>query len=380
MTLEPDPATLTSQSGSWPNLSAEDRVARIVEASPTALVLAGRSGRIVMVNARTERMFGYDRAELLGKPLELLLPPRFRRRHVDLRNGFFAAMSPRLMGEGQDLFGLRKDGTEFPLEIGLNPIDNDGEPMVLAGIIDVTARRDAEREKEQQRRELARSNADLEEFAYAASHDLKAPLRAISHLVQWIGDDVKETATPETLENLTLLQGRVARMQMLLDGLLNYSRVGHTNSPIEDVDICELVHEVAVLVGPPPGFVVTCDGTMPMIHTHRIPIQVVLENLIGNGIKHHDRAEGRIAVSAQRKDGVMEFRVSDDGPGIAPEFHERIFLMFQTLASRDDAESSGIGLAIVKKQVQSHGGQIWVESAPPLRGTTFIFTWKEPTP
>jgi PAS domain S-box-containing protein len=380
MTLEPDAKSPTPRSGSWPSLSPEDPVARIVEASPTALVLVGQSGRIEMVNGRAERMFGYDRAALLGKPLETLVPKRFGCQHVDLRNNFFTDMAPRLMGEGKDLFGLRKDGTEFPLEIGLNPIDNDGDPMVLAGIIDVTARREIELEKEQQRRELARSNADLEEFAYAASHDLKAPLRAISHLVQWIADDIGEIANPETLENLTLLQGRVARMQRLLEGLLNYSRVGHTNSPIEEVDISEVVHDVAAMLAPPPGFIVTCEGTMPVIRTHRMPIQVVLENLISNGLKHHDRVEGRIAVSARLVDGAAEFRISDDGLGIPPEFHERIFLMFQTLASHDDTESSGIGLAIVKKQVQSHGGKIWVESIPPARGTTFVFTWKEPTP
>jgi PAS domain S-box-containing protein len=377
MTLEPDTATLIPRSGSWLSLSAEDQVIRIVEASPTALVLTGRSGRIEMANGRAERMFGYDRAALHGKPLELLLPLRFRDRHVDMRNDFFADMSPRKIGEGRDLFGLRKDGTEFPLEIGFNRIDCDGEPMVLAGIIDISIQRETERENEQQRRELARSNVDLEEFAYVASHDLKAPLRAISHLVQWIGDDIRAVANPETLENLELLQGRVARMQMLLDGLLNYSRVGHSNSPIEDVDIAELVREVAAMLAPPPDFIVTCEGAMPVIRTDRMSIQVVLENLIGNGLKHHDRAEGRITVSARLVDEVTEIRVSDDGPGILPEYHERIFVMFQTLLSRDDVESSGIGLAIVKKKVQSHGGQVWVESAPPARGTTFVFTWKE---
>jgi PAS domain S-box-containing protein len=330
-----------------------------------------------MVNGRAERMFGYDRATLHGKPLELLLPERLRHQHVDLLDDFFTNVSPRMMGESRDLFGLRKDGTEFPLEIELNPIDSDGELMVLAGITDVTTQREIERDKEQQWRELARSNADLEEFAYAVSHDLKAPLRAISHLAQWIGDDVTATANPETVESLKLLQARVGRMQMLLDGLLNYSRVGRTNSPIEDVDIAEVVREVAAMLAPPPSFVVVCEGTLPVVHTHRMSIQVVLENLIGNGLKHHDCAEGRITVSARLVDGVTEFRVSDDGPGIAAEFHERIFLIFQTLASRDDVESSGIGLTIVKKQVQSHGGRIWVESAPPARGTTFVFTWKE---
>jgi PAS domain S-box-containing protein len=378
MTSEPTAATAVAPpTGSRPSLAAEDRFARVVEASPTALVLVGQTGRIEMVNGQAERMFGYDRSALHGEPLELLLPHRFRYRHVGLRDGFFTAMSSRMMGEGQDLFGLRKDGTEFPLEIGLNPIDIDGDPMVLAGIIDVTARHEIERQQERQRLELERSNADLEEFAYAASHDLKAPLRAISHLVQWIGDDIGSTANPETLENLKLLQSRVSRMQMLLDGLLAYSRVGHSNSAVEDVDVGDVVREIFAMLAAPSGFVLACEGTLPVLRTHRMPIQVVLTNLIGNGLKHHDRSEGRIAVSAQLVDGVAEFRVTDDGPGVAPRFHDRIFLMFQTLASRDDVESSGIGLTIVKKKVQGHGGQIRVESAPPARGTTFVFTWKE---
>jgi PAS domain S-box-containing protein len=366
----------------WPSLSAEDRLAHVVEASPTALVLTGRSGRIEMVNHRAEHLFGYERAEMLDQPLELLLPERFRRRHVELRQRFLSNMSSRIMGEGRELFGLRKDGSEFPLEIGLNPIDVDGEPMVLAGIVDVTARREIEREKEQQRRELERSNTDLEEFAYAASHDLKAPLRAIAHLVQWIVDDVEATVRPETLENLKLLQGRAARLQMLLDGLLAYSRVGSAHTVAERVDIAEVVREVATMLAPPPGFTIACEGEMPVLYIQRMPIRVVLENLIGNGLKHHDRwvgrdrCEGRVTVAVRQADGMAEFRVSDDGPGILPRFHDRIFLIFQTLASRDDVESSGIGLAIVKKKIISNGGKIRVESEPPRRGTTFVFTWK----
>ncbi len=230
-------------------------------------------------------------------------------------------------------------------------------------------------------RDLERSNADLEEFAYAASHDLKAPLRAIGHLAQWIGEDLGAAANPDTVENLRMLQGRVARLQLLLDGLLAYSRVGrHTDAPVEDVDIAALVQDITAMLAPPPGFTVACEGEMPVIRTHRAPITVVLTNLIGNGVKHHDRSEGRITVAMRLQDGVAEFRVSDDGPGIAPRFHDRIFVIFQTLASRDDVESSGIGLAIVKKKVQAHGGRIWVESAPPARGSVFVFTWNEAIP
>jgi two-component system NtrC family sensor kinase len=215
----------------------------------------------------------------------------------------------------------------------------------------------------------------------AASHDLKAPLHAIMHLEQWIGEDIGPAASPETTEYLRLLRGRVARLQMLLDGLLAYLHVGsgHISIEEEEVDIAELVRDIAVTLVPSPGFVITCDGNMPVFRTHRASVHGVLENLIGNALKHHDRAEGRIAVSARLDAGVTEIRVSDDGPGISPQFHDRIFVIFQTLATRDEKESSGIGLAMVKKQVEGHGGRVWVESMPPARGTTFAFTWNEST-
>ena len=277
------------------------------------------------------------------------------------------------------------------LGIGLNPIDLDGQSTVLAGIIDVTARRRLELEKDEQHRKLeltnaelaeanaepARSNTDLEGFAYVASHDLKAPLRAISHLTEWIAEEVEVTASTDTIDNLKMLRGRVVRLQGLLDGLQAYSRVGSTKASIEAVDAAELVTNIVSVLSPPSSFMIECVGDMPPVRTHRSALLAVLQNIISNGLKHHDRNEGHITVSVRLENSVGEFRVSDDGPGIPPRFNERIFLIFQTLTSRDDVEASGIGLAIVKKRVESHGGQIRVESAPPIRGTTFVFTWKE---
>ena len=226
---------------------------------------------------------------------------------------------------------------------------------------------------------FAQRTAELEEFAYAASHDLKAPLRAIEHLAQWIGEDLASTAPPDTVENLRLLKGRVRRLQFLLNGLLAYSRVGRQadTASFESVDVAALVNDIVTQLAVPAGFTVACDANLPILRTDRIQIQVVLTNLIGNAIKHHDRTEGHVDVTMRLNDGVAEFRVADDGPGIPPKFHERIFVVFQTLASRDEVEGSGIGLAIVKKMVLSNGGTIKVESAPPARGSTFVFTWKE---
>ena len=241
MGAEPDHhSEVNEPAGFWQALPAEDRSPWWLKRRQPRWFWPRPHGRIEMVNRQAERMFGYERAELVNQPLEALMPARFHHGHVLLRRPFRGRLSSRLMGEGRDLFGLRKDGSEFPLEIGLNPIDLEGETMVLAGIVDITARRRIECEKEQQRLELARSNADLEEFAYVASHDLKAPLRAISHLVEWIAEDIEVTASTETIDNLKLLRGRVVRLQSLLDGLLAYARIGKARVSYEPSTLIRL--------------------------------------------------------------------------------------------------------------------------------------------
>lgn len=223
--------------------------------------------------------------------------------------------------------------------------------------------------------ELERSNAELDNFAYVASHDLKAPLRGIRNLAEWITEDVEKTSSEDTRENLRLLSGRVNRLDGLLESLLAYSRVGRKTAATETVDCAHLIDEIRDYLAPDPGFQVTRQGSMPVLLTPKVPLEQVLRNLINNAIKHHDRKSGQITISTQDREGHIEFRVTDDGPGIEPEFHTRIFQMFQTLKPRDQIEGSGMGLAIVKKTVESFGGVIHVESSPPARGTTFVFTW-----
>jgi signal transduction histidine kinase len=257
----------------------------------------------------------------------------------------------------------------------------DGQPYrIIAALRDVTEIVTARELLAAQRDELKRSNADLEEFTYAISHDLKSPLRGIGHLAEWIGEDIKDTTTTAVIDNLRLLQGRVVRMQNLLDGLLEYSRVGRTDCMTEDVSIADLVSDIIAMHAIQPNFPVTYDGGISTLRTERVALQVVLHNLISNAVKHHDRPDGHIVVGSRLVDGLAEFRVSDDGPGIEQRFHQRIFGIFQTLQSRDERESSGIGLAIVKRKIEVHGGKIWIESAPPARGTTFVFTWKASEP
>jgi PAS domain S-box-containing protein len=355
----------------------EQRFQLFVNSAPNAMVMINTGGLIEMVNGQTEGMFGFAREELLGRSIELLFSERFRERHPGPPLSFFATGARGSRESAGDLYGRRFDASEFPVEIELNPIETDEGTEILYVIVDISARREIEHEKDRQRRELERSNADLEQFAYIASHDLKAPLGAIDHLAQWIRQDIGQSAAKETIEHLDLLQGRVTRLQMLLDGLLAYSVVDRLSSPVEDVDIPHLVRDIAVMLAPTPGFIVTCVGSMQPIRTRAVPIRGVLENLIVNAMKHHDRAEGHITVTMRKVDGAGEFRVTDDGPGISPRFHDKIFVIFQTLQSRDDTETSGIGLATVKRLVNGHGGRVWVESIPPERGTSIVFTWME---
>lgn len=232
-------------------------------------------------------------------------------------------------------------------------------------------------EREQRALELSRLNNELEQFAYIVSHDLKAPVRAIGQLTDWISEDIQGIAGPGTLENLQLLRQRTVRMEMLITSLLNYARVGHANAQAETVHLGDLVEEIVGSIAPPPGFLVRFQAEIPTIVTQKPPLDHVLRNLISNAVKHHDRSEGTVIISMHMADGMAEFSVQDDGPGIAPAFHKQIFMIFQTLQSRDDRETSGVGLSIVQKIIERAGGTVWVESAPPRRGTIFRFTWPE---
>jgi len=219
-------------------------------------------------------------------------------------------------------------------------------------------------------------NKELEDFAYAASHDLKAPLRVIDNAAKWLEEDLQTYLTDDTRENMNLLRGRVARMEKLLDDLLEYSRIGRTEDARYTETICGdvLMSNILDLLSPSENFKVTISPGFTDIHVHIMPLQQILMNLISNAIKHHDKKKGAIEVMVEDKGTYYAFAVKDDGPGIPAQFHDQIFKMFQTLKPRDQVEGSGMGLAMVRKNIDVFGGTLLLESSEG-KGSIFRFTW-----
>jgi PAS domain S-box-containing protein len=340
---------------------------RMVEAAPCGMVMIDARGRIVLVNPQAELMFGYARTELIGNALEMLLPQRFVAIHGSHRRAFAAAPSIRQMGVGRDLTARRKDGTEFPVEVGLNPVPGEEDGLVLAAVTDITRRKTMELE-------LQQANANLEEFSYAASHDLKSPLRGIADLIEWILEDLGGRETPEVARNFRRIADRIRRLEQIIDELLIYARAGVRSTDVVLVEPLALIEGVLELQPPPPGFRFSVRVDAEPFVTTRTPLEAVLRNLIGNAVKHHDRQTGSVEIRVEDAGRYCVFTVCDDGPGIPAAAQERVFRMFQTL-SPTNRGGSGMGLALSKRFVESHGGRIALESADDVRGTTFRVWW-----
>ncbi len=226
---------------------------------------------------------------------------------------------------------------------------------------------------------LEERNRELEQFNYVVSHDLKAPLRAIGSLSEWIEEDLQYQLSDESRRNMNLLRARVYRLEALINGLLQYSRLGQTKMSFGLVPVAELLTQVIDRFGPPSGFTVTVEPSMPVLNTDRMLLGQVFTSLIDNAITHHDRLEGQVKITVSDEENFYKFAVSDDGPGIDERFYEKIFSIFQTLEPRDKRESTGIGLALVKRIIERQGGQSWVVSQLG-EGSTFYFTWPKNAP
>jgi PAS domain S-box-containing protein len=352
--------------------------------APAAISIGqGREHRYELANEPYERLAG---RQLVGRTLREAFPGEEGKHFVetiervyDTGESFTAAELPlRVRSNGgapseEGFFNI----VHQPTRDAEGRIDG-----VATFAFDVTAQVAARRHIEVLAADLSRSikaleatNRELDQFAYAASHDLRAPLRAIGSLAEWLEEDLGPVLTADAVRKMDLLRGRVRRMEGLIQGILDFSRATRSlGGQREELDVNAVVAEVVDLLAPKPPAAVTVVTPLPRLFTERVPLQQVFMNLIGNALKHAGRQDAQVAVDVRDAGALWEFRVTDNGPGIAPEFQDRVWGIFQTLEARDRAENTGIGLAIVRKIAEARGARTWIESAAG-EGATFAFTW-----
>jgi len=266
-------------------------------------------------------------------------------------------------------------GREIVVHTVKTPVRNEqGNVIGILGIFwDITEQKRAEEKQAELLEQLESANKELKDFAYVVSHDLKAPLRGIKTLTSWISTDHADKLDEDGKQQINLLAGRVDRMNNLIEGILEYSKVGRIREETVRVNLNELVPQLVDLLAPPENITVIIESELPVINFEKTRIAQVFQNLLSNAIKFMDKPQGQIRIGCTEDDGFWKFSVADNGPGIDEKYFDKIFQIFQTLAPRDELESTGIGLTLVKKIIELNNGTIWVKSAP-SQGTTFFFT------
>lgn len=355
---------------------AEEQFRLVVESAPNALIMSDHTGTITLVNKQAEKIFGYSREEFVGQKIEIIVPESIKGYHHHNRDSYHAAPSVRYFGAGRDLHAKRKNGTEFPVEIGLNPIKSGKTTMVLASIIDITKRKEQEDIINKHVIELKLKNQEMEQFNYIASHDLQEPLRTLSNYMMLLQEDYPELMNEEIQVHLETMDSAVSRMSLLVKSLLDFGRLGRDKKLVTancNEIVNNVVDDLGLLITNAEAFI-KVDGELPVLNVYKTEFRQLLQNLINNAIKF--KRQGiplQINIGCNKNEKFYEFYIKDNGIGIDPKYSKRIFQIFQRLNKESEYEGHGIGLANCRKIAEMHGGSIWVESVPGL-GSIFKFT------
>lgn len=349
------------------------KLSLVASSTDNAVIITDSKGVIEWVNQGFTRLMGYEPSEVVGvQSLNLYGSPSTSEDTLQ--------QLKEKMRAGQSFSGeLKKtlnDGRIVWQQLMVTPVfEENGELTRFVHVgSDITERKLAEERMAEYYHYLEKANKELDKFAYVVSHDLKAPLRAITNLTAWIEEDIGDKFTDDTRGHFKMLKGRVMRMEALINGILDYSRADRVKSPNVKVDLKELMGEILEMLVEEDKTEVNILNRLPVLTAERMKLQQVFSNLISNAIKHNDKEKTIINLSCEESEEDYTFTVEDNGPGIEPQFFDRIFVIFQTLQARDTFESTGVGLAIVKKIIDEAGGSIWVESELG-KGTRFIFRW-----
>jgi PAS domain S-box-containing protein len=353
----------------------EGRYRGLLEAAPDAMVVVNQGGEIVLLNLQAEKQFGYRRDELVGQKVKNIIPEGFAERLIaDGLRSEEDALAQQI-GMGIELTGRRKDGSEFPIELMLSPLESAEGILVTAAIRNITTRKKAEAHLLQKVEELNRSNEELGQFASIASHDLQEPLRMVASYTQLLSRRYKGKLDADADQFIAFAVDGASRMHRLIQDLLAYSRVGTKGKDLLDTSSEEALQQALInLRGAieESGALVTHDP-LPAVLADEMQLIQLFQNLVGNAIKYQSPGVPRVHIAAAKNGGKKWiFSVHDNGLGIESQYFERIFGLFQRLHKREEFAGTGIGLAICKKIVERHGGSISVESQPG-QGSTFRF-------
>lgn len=354
------------------------RLRSLVETAVEGIIVIDAQGVIEAFNPAAERLFGYPAQEALGQNVSMLMPAPYRQTHDQYIHNYLTTGVQKIIGIGREVVGQRKDGSTFPVELAVSEMRFDDGPKFTGIVRDITKRKRAEAT-------LRRSNRDLRDFAYIASHDLREPLRTVTSYLELLQRRYGDRLDDNARDFIGYAVDGAQRMAALMDGLLAYSRLETHTHELETVALeavfAEVIHDLRRSIAD-SGAHITHDP-LPLVQADRVQCRQLLQNLISNALKFRGNASPRVHLSAQAKDGEWVFAVSDNGIGIEEKFQQRIFKIFQRLHRRDEYPGIGLGLAICQRIVERQGGRIWVESTPGA-GSKFCFTMpaatKDPFP